>query len=179
MSNRQFFKALTAILLTALILLGMRLALWQTGVNAYREEKKEVVHFMLPESGQFTEISTDGEDESIQKIYKSQAGYVIEVRTPGYGGDMVVMVGVSSEGQVKGLTIRKMQETLGLGTQALTDTDFLARFLNTQGDVQIGEDVDALTGATVTSKAIARAVNTAVGYVTGADTSSGATSWGG
>jgi len=40
-------------------------------------------------------------------------------------------------------------------------------------------DVDAITGATVTSKAIVRSVNSAVSYVTGADVSSGATSWGG
>ena len=46
----------------------------------------------------------------------------------------------------------------------------------TEGDTV---DVDAITGATVTSKAIVRCVNSAVGYVTGADTSSGATSWGG
>jgi len=39
--------------------------------------------------------------------------------------------------------------------------------------------IDALTGATVTSKAIVRAVNSAVAYVTGADTVSAATSWGG
>ena len=40
-------------------------------------------------------------------------------------------------------------------------------------------DVDALTGATVTSKAIAKAVNSASAYVTGADVDSGATQWGG
>ena len=39
--------------------------------------------------------------------------------------------------------------------------------------------VDGMTGATVTSKAIIRCVNSAVAYVTGADASSGATSWGG
>ena len=72
-----------------------------------------------------------------------------------------------------------MQETYGLGTQALTDWEFLAQFLRTQGDAEIGSNVDAITGATVTSKAIARSVNSAVGFVTGADTSSAATSWGG
>jgi Na+-translocating ferredoxin:NAD+ oxidoreductase RnfG subunit len=40
-------------------------------------------------------------------------------------------------------------------------------------------DVDAISGATVTSKAVIRCVNSAVAYVTGADASSGATSWGG
>ena len=86
----------------------------------------------------------------------------------------------------------------GLGANALNDHVFLAQFLNTAGDVAIGTAgadafsgataeaegeaevyVDAITGATVTSKAIARSVNSAVGYVTGADASSAATSWGG
>ena len=40
-------------------------------------------------------------------------------------------------------------------------------------------EVDAITGATVTSKAVVRCVNSAVGYVTGADVSSSATEWGG
>ncbi|PWM07238.1 MAG: hypothetical protein DBX98_03060, partial [Clostridiales bacterium] len=39
--------------------------------------------------------------------------------------------------------------------------------------------VDGIAGATVSSKAIARCVNSAVAYVTGADTQTGATSWGG
>ena len=72
-----------------------------------------------------------------------------------------------------------MQETYGLGAEALSDWEFLAQFLRTEGDAQIGEGIDAITGATVTSKAIARSVNSAVGFVTGADTSSSATSWGG
>ena len=72
-----------------------------------------------------------------------------------------------------------MEETYGLGREALTDWEFLAQFLNTTGDAEIGVGMDALTGATVTSRAIARGVNSAVGFVTGADVSSGATSWGG
>ena len=72
-----------------------------------------------------------------------------------------------------------MEETYGLGGKALKDWEFLAQFLRTEGDAEVGTNVDALTGATVTSKAVARSVNSAVGFVTGADTSSGATSWGG
>jgi len=74
----------------------------------------------------------------------------------------------------------------------------LSQFLNKDGSFAIGtageyafsgatgtttDDnstyVDGITGATVTSKAIARSINSAVGYVTGADVDSGATSWGG
>ena len=44
-------------------------------------------------------------------------------------------------------------------------------------EAAVGEDIDALTGATVTSKAVTRAVNSAVAFVTGADISSSATEW--
>jgi Na+-translocating ferredoxin:NAD+ oxidoreductase RnfG subunit len=94
-----------------------------------------------------------------------------------------------------------MSETFGLGAQALTDHVFLSQFLNIEGGAAVGtaegetdafsgataeEDatetsvyVDAISGATVTSKAVARSVNSAVAYVTGADVSSSATEWGG
>jgi Na+-translocating ferredoxin:NAD+ oxidoreductase RnfG subunit len=72
-----------------------------------------------------------------------------------------------------------MNETFGLGANALNDHEFLAQFLNTSGEAAVGTNVDAISGATVTSKAIARCVNSAVAYVTGADADSGATSWGG
>ena len=89
------------------------------------------------------------------------------------------MVGVSNEGKVTGLAVESMQETRGLGAEALSDENFLAQFLLTGGDAEVGSNVDALTGATVSSKAVTKAVNSAVAYVTGADTSSSATEWGG
>ena len=47
------------------------------------------------------------------------------------------------------------------------------------GELAVGDNVDALTGATVTSKAVVKAVNSASAFVTGADVSSSATEWGG
>ena len=103
-------------------------------------------------------------------------------------------------GKVTGLVVREAHETVGLGNNALTDHEFLSQFLNSSGSFEIavsgadafsgatgtaeadsGESVqiDGITGATVTSKAIARSVNSAVGYVTGADAVSSATTWGG
>ena len=111
-------------------------------------------------------------------MYKAENGYAVLTATQGYVDEIVVLVGVSNEGKVTGLQVRSSRETAGLGGQALTDVEFLAQFLSTDGSATVGETVDALTGATVTSKAIARCVNSAVGFVTGADTSSGATSWG-
>ena len=86
---------------------------------------------------------------------------------------------MDAAGSVTGLVVRDMRETFGLGREALTDIPFLAQFLGTDGDAAVGENVDAITGATVTSRAIARGVNSAAAYVTGADVGSSATEWGG
>ena len=104
---------------------------------------------------------------------------MIETVTAGYAGDIRMLVGVSNEGKVVGIVVREMHETRGLGNRGLTDTDFLAQLLCTSGEAAVGTDIDALSGATVTSKAIVRSVNSAAAFVTGVDTSSSATSWGG
>ena len=153
---------------------------------------------LLPGSENFTVEPYEGEDANIHSVHKGETGFVIETVTRGYAGDIVMLIGISKEGKVTGLTVRDMQETPGLGMSAMWDEQFLAQFLNTEGGVAIGtagEDafsgatgsdtaeteiyVDGISGATVTSKAIARCVNSAVAYVTGADVDSGATSWGG
>ena len=109
-----------------------------------------------------------------------------------------MLIGVSNEGRVTGLVVRELSETFGLGANALTDHVFLSQFLNgsefaiagaeadafsgATGSAEVSDgatEVDGITGATVTSKAIIRCVNSAVAYVTGADIESSATSWGG
>ena len=188
-----------AILLCAGVLLGATLAtrgiLFERAAYWHMHDMQTI----LPGSETFVVEPYNGEDANIRSVHKSDVGYVIETVTYGYAGDITVLVGVNNEGKVTGLVVRDLSETVGLGANALWDTDFLAQFLNTSGGVSVGTPgeadafsgatgeaetetevyVDAITGATVTSKAIARCVNSAVSYVTGADADSGATSWGG
>ena len=112
-------------------------------------------------------------------VFKADNGFVIQTRVQGYADDIVALVGVNTDGTIAGLVVQEMQETLGLGMQALSSVEFLSQFLFAGTSFTVGENVDALTGATVTSKAIAKAVNSASAYVTGADVDSGATQWGG
>ena len=109
-------------------------------------------------------------------------------------------IGINKDGYVTGLVVEEAHETLGLGSRILTDHVFLAQFLNKTGSFEIatqGVDafssataeaepaegeaiaVDGISGATVSSKAVVRSVNSAIAYVTGADAVSEATSWGG
>ena len=176
---RKIWMPILSVVLAALILLGLYNGLLDLRQANMEKELQAKMETLLPGSTTFTPEEYTGEDENITCVYKGETGYVIGTTTNGYAGPIVMLIGVHSDGYVTGLQVRKMEETYGLGAEALTDWEFLAQFLRTEGDAEVGTNVDALTGATVTSKAIARSVNSAVAFVTGADVSSGATSWGG
>lgn len=176
---RKIWMPIVAIVVAALVLLGLYNGLLQVRQENRTQELQAKMEVLLPGSVTFAEETYTGEDTNIVCVYKGETGYVIGTSTAGYAGPISMLIGVNSDGYVTGLQIRKMEETFGLGAEALTDWEFLAQFLRTEGDAEVGVNIDAITGATVTSKAIARSVNSAVAFVTGADVSSGATSWGG
>lgn len=193
-------KIVITILVAALILFGTSYALQGTAAKKAQEQHLWLMQTLLPESESFVVVPYDGEDANIRSIHKAENGYVIETVTYGYADNIRMIVGVNNDGKVTGLVVREAHETVGLGNNALTDHEFLSQFLNSTGSFEIatngadafsgatgtaeaesGESVqvDGITGATVTSKAVARSVNSAVGYVTGADAVSSATTWGG
>lgn len=197
--KKPILMPVLAILLATAILLGASFGLKGIAAKNAQAEHLRLLQTLLPGSTDFTLEPYSGEDEIIRSVHKAENGFVIETVTYGYAGEITMFIGVSNEGNVTGLVVRDMSETFGLGAQALTDHVFLSQFLNISGQAAIstpgadafsgatGESteaeaeiyVDAISGATVTSKAIVRCVNAAVAYVTGADISSSATSWGG
>lgn len=191
---------LLAIALAALLLLGASVSLQGiANANAQREHQR-LLQTLLPGSTAFTVVPYTGDDAGIRSVHRGAGGYVIEVAAHGYAGEITVLVGVKNDGTAVGIVVRELHETFSLGANALGDVPFLSQFLGKSGTFTVGTDgedafsgatgdtqasagkeitVDAITGATVTSKAIARCVNSAVAYVTGTDIDSGATSWGG
>lgn len=176
---RKIWTPVVSVVVASLILLGLYNGL--QGVRQANREKElnEKMMTLLPGSTTFAAETYTGEDANIAAVYKGETGYVIGTTTAGYAGPISMLIGISDDGYVTGLQVRAMEETFGLGAKALTDWEFLAQFLRSEGDAAVGTDIDAITGATVTSKAVARSVNSAVAFVTGSDVSSGATSWGG
>ena len=168
-----------AIAAAFVLLLGLSFALHGAGTARAQAEHVRIMQTILPGSNEFEVEPYTGEDANIRSIHKAENGFVVETVTAGYAGDIRMMVGVSNEGTVTGLVVMDMEETYGLGAKALTDHKFLSQMLNTSGEAEVGTNIDAISGATVTSKAVVRSVNSAVAFVTGADVGSGATSWGG
>ena len=97
----------------------------------------------------------------------SVMGYVFLTSAKGYGGDISVMVGVLGDGTVAGVNILSINETAGLGMNAKNQS-FLDQFLGKSGEIGVAKnnpsdtEIQALTGATITSSAMATAVNTAL-----------------
>lgn len=182
--KKQILLPVVTILAAALILFGLSVGLNGVAAANAQAEHLQIMRTVLPDSVEFTLEPYAGDDANIVSVHKAENGFVVETCTYGYAGNITMLIGVNLDGKVTGLVVRELSETYGLGAEALTNHVFLAQFLNSAGTFAIDAaadevDVDALTGATVTSKAIVRSVNSAVAYVTGADVASGATSWGG
>ena len=178
MKLKSLIMPVVAICVSAVILFGANVGTTAKAQENYNAELNTLMLALLPGSTSFTEEAYDGEDANIKAVYRADNGCVIMTSTYGYASDVVMLIGVNNDGEVKGLVVREMAETYGLGAKALSDVDFLAQFLGTTGDAEVGTNVDAITGATVTSKAVTRSVNSAVGFMTGVDATTSATTWG-
>ena len=177
--NKSLIRCIAVILATAAVLLAVTFGLQGLAVKNARAAHLRLMQTLLPGSTEFVVEPYTGEDTNVRSVHKADNGFVIETVTQGYADEISVLVGVDNDGAVTGLVVKEMHETLGLGMNGLLDWQFLAQFLSTSGEAEVGTNVDALSGATVTSKAITRCVNSAVAVVTGADAGSSATSWGG
>ncbi|MBR6442114.1 MAG: FMN-binding protein, partial [Clostridia bacterium] len=96
------------------------------------------------------------------------AGDAIEAAEQGFGGDVTVHVTMDGD-KIQALTIDTPNETAGLGQRA-SEAAFTDQFIGKSGPFTYGEDgIEALTGATITSNAVLKAINTAVGGETPAE----------
>ena len=123
---------------------------------------------VLPADGY--ELVTDqysGGDATVLNVYKAagDAGYVVEVKpATSFSGNLTIMVGVDNTGACSGISITSTGETSGLGSNA-SKPDFRAQFVGATGEVKVTKDggtIDALTGATITSRGVSEAVTSAI-----------------
>ncbi|WMJ85726.1 RnfABCDGE type electron transport complex subunit G [Anaerocolumna sp. MB42-C2] len=121
----------------------------------------------------YTNISIDealiATDEAGNKL-----GYVVVVTTQeGYGGAITLSLGYAEDGTVKGMEILSMNETAGLGAKASTK-EFkqqfadkkVAEFAYTKTGAKNENEIDALSGATITTRAVTNAVNSGLCFIT-------------
>ncbi len=159
----------TLLLITAVVagLLGLVNLLTEDKIAALTAEKaKNAMEQVLaaehyepldcPEGGMVTEA-----------FRADDLGYVVRVSPNGFGGAIDMMVGISAQGAVTGVVIVSHTETASLGANC-TREDFRSQFTGGTDALSVDKDggtIEALTGATVTSRAVTEGVNAALAFV--------------
>lgn len=126
-----------------------------------------------------TTLSKDFKGINIDEINKALdsngdvIGYNIMVTTKqSYKDYITLIVGYTLDGTIKGIEIMTISETAGLGMNA-TKPSFMNQFINknvsqfvvTKTGATSEDQIDALSGATITSRAVANAVNAGIGFI--------------
>ena len=99
-------------------------------------------------------------------------GYVIQIKSKGYGDFITYTVGITNDGNVNGISIISIAETPGLGMNAekVIVPQFVDKIAQQFAVVKNGQltdsatQIEAISGATITSRAVTNGVNAAVSY---------------
>ena len=133
------------------------------------KKKNESMAKVLPAS-EYKLISNEpGSYELYSATIKDKiVGYTVSLSESGYGGDIDMMIGILPNGTVNGVNIIEMSETPGLGDNA-KKPEFTNMFNGKKNDeIALSKDggkIEALSGATVTSRAVTKGVKRAVEIV--------------
>lgn len=125
--------------------------------NAARQE-------LVPGAASFTKVE-GVEAANVSDIYQADTGeYVITSAAKGYGGTMTVMIAFEPDGTIKQLKVTEAQETQGIGSNVANKADYWAKYTGLDGtrELVLNQDVDAYSGATISSRALNSAVNAAI-----------------
>ncbi len=167
--------ALTLLIITAVMggaLAGVN-AITAPMIAAQKAAKVQAaVEAVLPGGGE--EIAFTDATGTVSHVYASDKGYAVEVTPAGFGGGISMMVGIGKDGKVLAIQVIDHSETAGLGSvagdQNAAGEAFRGQFAGLSGSVSVSKDggtVDAITGATITSRAVCDGVNTALACVAG------------
>jgi electron transport complex protein RnfG len=180
---------LFAITLVAGVLLGLVYQVTKDPI-AYQEKlaQDKANQSVFASADTFEEIPIDAKEaevdlaeypgvsfESVKKALDSAGnilGYVIQVKSKGYGDFIEYTVGITKDKKVNGISIIKIAETPGLGMNA--EKVIVPQFVDKAGTqftvVKNGQlndkktEIEAISGATITSRAVTEGVNAAVEY---------------
>lgn len=146
-----------------------------------QQKQAEAMNKVIKDAKEFleVEIKTDATSSfyvPAKSVYEAKnengetTGYAVLVSENGYGGEISMVVGVDNDLIVTGISIISQSETPSLGAKC-TDPDFQNQFIGKTKDLTVvkngakNNQVDAISSATITSKAVTEGVNQAINIV--------------
>lgn len=193
MSNEAIKNTISLALITVIagILLGLVYEVTKEPIAKEQQRAKEEAYAkVFTDAGSFEEISVNkketeeelkgqGWDASIDEALKvldksgNPVGYVLTVTEhEGYGGDIRFAMGVTADGTLNGISFLSIGETAGLGMKA-TEEEFknqfsakrVESFVYTKNGASAENEIDALSGATITTNAVTNGVNAGLYFI--------------
>lgn len=159
LSNKAYPVVFLAVIVIVSVVLLMAVNSMTSPIikNTQLEEIKNTLRSIFPEMSKY-----ELEDE-VYIIYEDgeKAGYAFMASGSGYGGNIDILVGLDSGFGIKGISILSQTETPGLGSR-ITESLFTDQFKGLSvSDIALkseGGKIDAITGATISSRAVVNAV---------------------
>ncbi|RKI66403.1 FMN-binding protein [bacterium 1xD42-67] len=134
--------------------------------EATRLAQEQARFELLPEADGFSKVALAEKVDNVSDVYAANngAGYVVTSSAKGYGGTMTVMVSFTPKGQIQQVKVTEAAETQGIGSNVSDSAAYWATYAGLDGaaPLVLGTDVDAYTGATISSRALNSAVNSAI-----------------
>jgi electron transport complex protein RnfG len=137
--------------------------------------KNEALKGALPEADEFSPLElAEGADPMIKDVQKAASGgavsgYCITVAPRGYAGPVELTAGITNDGNLRAIRILNQSETPGLGAKAAQE-EFYGQFKDA-GEIKVVKtkpaspgEIQAISGATITSNGVASGVNAALSY---------------
>ncbi|MBQ8303338.1 MAG: RnfABCDGE type electron transport complex subunit G [Clostridia bacterium] len=169
--NREIIvpsATLLVICLVATLLLGVTNFFTSDLITKLEQETQTAaMQEVLPAEGY---IKTEGKEIYTAEKNGAVAGYIFVTSGAGYGGDIKVMTAVDPAGKILAVSILSASdETPGLG-QNVTKEGFYSQFLGLSSEITVVKnganaevnEINAVTGATISSRAVTKAVNEAL-----------------
>ena len=178
--NRNFKLGGILLIITMIsgLLLGFANDLTKEAILENSKISKDDLNYIMPaaEKIQDTTIELD-EDSDIKELYEAVSGndtigYVMKVNVKGFHGPIDFVVGISKDDKVTGMKVLSHNETPGLGAK-ITEDKFMQRFKDKPATDYLeavkvtpnkDNEVEAISGATTSSKASVSAVNEAITF---------------
>lgn len=128
--------------------------------KAEQEKTEQAMSEVLAEADGFEKLEIENLPDRVTEVYSAQngSGYVFMLTTKGYGGDMKLICGMDANGVIEQCKTLSHAETSGLGSKTAEDpyrNQYCGKSVDTLSEV------DAITGATISSTAYKNAIEDA------------------
>lgn len=162
---------LSVIALVAGLLLGItnevtKATIAEASLVAAEAARKEVIS-----DAESFEAVTLEEGAPVDYVYIAKKGaetigMVSQITVKGYGGEIEITVGMKNDDTITGINVggANFSETAGLGAKT-KDAEFTVQFEGKASPLTLNEDVDQVTSATISSRAVVDGVNAAAEYM--------------